>query len=71
MTIGARITNTGTLYTAGIFDEVTQSNISMTATTIFASGLDEVTNPGVPMRYLPNGTIQISGNFDEVSGINP
>jgi hypothetical protein len=70
MTIGARITNTGVLYTAGGFDEVTQSNIRITANTIYCSQLDEVSNPGIPMRYLPNGTIQVDGYFDEVTGLN-
>lgn len=72
MTIGARITNTGILFTAGSFDEVTQGNISITANNIFAGGLDEVTKPGVAMRYVKGsrGTIQVNGYFDEITGLN-
>jgi len=78
-TIGARLKNDGTLYTAGItpgdldtgFDEVTGSNHKVTKTNIFAGELDEITLPsGQPSggSILLNGTTQYlslagSGDF--------
>jgi hypothetical protein len=78
-TIGARLINDGTLLTAGNnsllldegFDEVSQSTLSVTATTIFADEFDEITQSnGQPSggSALLNGTSQYltvvgSGDF--------
>ena len=69
----ARISNSGTLYVpplSTVFDEITQSNISTTKPAYYAGSFDEVTNPGVPIRYLNNGTVQTQGIIDEITGIN-
>jgi hypothetical protein len=42
----------------------------MTANTVYAAEFDEVTKPGVPMRYTNTGGIQISGEFDEVTPVD-
>lgn len=68
-----RISSTGTLYVpplSTVFDEVTQSSISTTKPAFYASQFDEVTNPGVPIRYLNTGIVQTQGIIDEITGIN-
>ena len=73
--IAARLNNTGTLYatvegSVG-FNEISQSNISITPQGVFAYTLDEYTGPenGMAMQQLNTGVLKISGVFDEVSGI--
>lgn len=68
-----RISSTGTLYVpplSTVFDEITQSIISTTKPAFYASQFDEVTNPGVPIRYLNTGIVQTQGIIDEITGIN-
>lgn len=69
-TISTRLTNTGTLYVNGTIDEVTQTTISTRTDTVLASLFDEVSNSGanVARRDSANGTVQISGVFDELTG---
>ena len=73
--IAARLNNTGTLYatvegSVG-FNEISQSNISITPQGVFAYTLDEYTGPenGMAMQQLNTGVLKISGVFDEVTGI--
>lgn len=74
--VAARLSKNGNFYTSGnagvVFDEVTQSNVSITPTGVFASGLDEVTGTqnNQSMQQLNTGRLIISGVFDEVSGIS-
>ena len=74
-TIAARLNNSGTLYANSQgsvgFDEVSQSNISITPSGVFAYTLDEFTGTpnGEAMKQLNTGVLKISGVFDEVSGI--
>jgi len=72
--IAARLSNTGTLYasSAGIgFNEISQSNISVTPTGVYAYTLDEFsgTSNSEAMQQLNTGVLKITGVFDEVSGI--
>ena len=69
--IAVRLFSTGILTTAGAiqFDEVAQSSASIQSTVVYSSLFDEVSSPGVPMRILSNGSIQVSNIFDEVTGI--
>jgi hypothetical protein len=71
MTVGTRLTSQGILYTNGL-DEVTQTKISETGTTLFAAEFDEVTlNPiqnGLAKRQYKDGRYQVAGYFDEYTG---
>jgi hypothetical protein len=74
--IAARLSKTGTLYansTSSVgFNEVNQSNVSITPDGVFAYTLDEYTGTdnGKAMQQLNTGVLKISGVFDEVSGIS-
>ena len=74
--VAARLSNTGTLYANSQssvgFNEVNQSNISITPEGVFAYTLDEYTGTdnGKAMQQLNTGVLKISGVFDEVSGIS-
>jgi hypothetical protein len=70
-TIASRLTKTGILYANGQFDEVTQTTISTTPTTIYSAQFDEVTLNGQPSpqrRELSTGVVQVNGYFDETAG---
>ena len=69
-TIASRLTNAGTLLVNGTIDEVTQTTISTKPDTILSALFDEVSNAGanVARRDSANGTIQVSGVFDEITG---
>jgi hypothetical protein len=73
--IAARLDNNGKLYVnsnANVgFNEISQSNISITPNGVFAYTLDEYTGTenGKAMQQLNTGVLKISGVFDEVSGI--
>ena len=73
--IAARLDSTGKLYVnsnANVgFNEISQSNISITPAGVFAYTLDEYTGTenGKAMQQLNTGVLKISGVFDEVSGI--
>ena len=73
--IAARLDNNGKLYAninGGVgFNEISQSNISITPEGVFAYTLDEYTGTenGKAMQQLNTGVLKISGVFDEVSGI--
>lgn len=75
-TIAARLGNTGTLYANSVssvgFNEVNQSNISITPNGVFAYTLDEYTGTdnGKAMQQLNTGILKISGVFDEVTEIS-
>ena len=63
-----QLTNTGTVRgTSLILDEITTSTIRMSPTSFYAVQFDEVTHPGVAMRYTSSGTVQINGIFDEIN----
>ena len=66
-----RIANTGNLFvpTTSNFDEITQAQIGVTNTAFYAEEFDEVTNPGIPLRYLNTSVVQTQGIIDEVTGI--
>jgi hypothetical protein len=49
------------------FDEVSITTIRMSSSTFYAGEFDEVTNPGVAMRYVNSSTVQINGTFDETT----
>lgn len=74
--IAARLSNTGTLYANSVssvgFNEVNQSNISITPNGVFAYTLDEYTGTdnGKAMQQLNTGILKISGVFDEVTEIS-
>jgi len=74
--IAARLSKSGTFYTSGdtsvVFDEITQTKLSVTHTGVYSGELDEVsgTNNGQAMQQLKTGRLVISGVFDEVSGIS-
>jgi len=69
-TIASRLTSTGTLLVNGTIDEITQSTISTNVNTVLSSLFDEVSNSGtsVARRDCANGTVQLSGIFDEFTG---
>jgi hypothetical protein len=73
--IAARLDSTGKLYTNSNgnvgFNEISQSNISITLNGVFAYTLDEYTGTenGKAMQQLNTGVLKISGVFDEVTGI--
>jgi len=72
--VAARLDNNGKLYTNNAsvgFNEISQSNISITPDGVFAYTLDEYTGTenGKAMQQLNTGVLKISGVFDEVSGI--
>lgn len=69
-TIATRLTSTGNLLINGSIDEVTQSTISTKSNILLANYFDEVTNHGgsIARRDGANGTVQISGIFDEFTG---
>ena len=69
--IVTRLTNTGTLLVNGAFDEVTNTSIKITTTTVYASLLDEVTlgSGSIAKRELSNGSLLVSGQFDEWTGM--
>jgi len=74
--IAARLTKSGTFYTRGdssvVFDEITQSNLSVSTNGVYTGELDEVsgTTNGQAMQQYKTGRLAISGVFDEVSGIS-
>lgn len=69
-TIASRLTNTGTLLINGTVDEITQTSISTNVNTVLCSLFDEISNQGanIARRDSANGTIQLSGLGDEVTG---
>jgi hypothetical protein len=69
------LTSTGNLLVNGSFDENTSiapAKFRTTIDTVYATEFDEVTIAGgsVARRQLSDGTLQISGTFDEVTGIS-
>jgi hypothetical protein len=70
--VTTRLTNTGNLVLGyGYFDETSQSTISTKGNVIYTALLDEVTNAGgsQQMRHFQSGNLQVSGVFDEVTGM--
>ena len=71
MTTGTRLTAQGILYVNSL-DEITQTSISQTSNTLFASEFDEVSlNPiqnGLAKREYRDGRYQVAGYFDEYTG---
>ena len=67
----ARLFSTGILAINNTlqFDEVSTSTASISTSGVYASVFDEVSQTAVPMRILNTNTIQVSGSFDEVTGI--
>lgn len=65
------------LFNTGIFrsnntislDEVTKTTSNISPNAIYSSMFDEVSQSAVPMRILQNGNMQVSGSFDEVTGM--
>jgi hypothetical protein len=72
--VAARLTKTGTLYTNSqvgvVLDEISQANISITPTKVYAGTLDEVTGTenGRAMQQLNTGVLRVAEVFDEVTG---
>lgn len=71
--VALRLTNTGNLLIASgnIFDEITQSTISIRPAVMYAAEFDEFTLAGqaVKSRFTSTGNVQIAGELDEISGI--
>ena len=69
---GARLYNTGSFYVPNnsVLDEVTANTFKASPRITYSSGFDEVTAISVALRTNDNGNVQISGIFDEVSGMN-
>lgn len=71
--ISNRLTNTGVMTTAGLFDEVSSSTSKLAPNATFASEFDEVTingsSGGLAKRVLFSGTVQVTGSFDETASI--
>jgi hypothetical protein len=67
----ARLYNSGVFSISNtiFFDEVSKTTATISKSGVYSSQFDEVSNPGVPMRIKNDGTIQVSGSFDEVTGI--
>jgi hypothetical protein len=72
-TIAARLNSSGTLYASNgvVFNEINQSNISITPSGVFAYQFDEVSGTlnNRAMQQYANGVVKVSGVFDEVTGI--
>jgi hypothetical protein len=74
--IAVRLTNTGTLLTNStgnvVFNEIAQSTISITNSSVYVYMIDEVTGTsnGEAMQQFKSGVLKVSGVFDEVSGIS-
>lgn len=70
-TIVTRLTRSGNLLVNGKLNEIAQSSISTKRDGLYALVFDEVSNSGgsPARRDSANGTIQISGIFDEFTGI--
>jgi hypothetical protein len=71
----ARLMANGTFISTVELDEVTQTKISVKKDSVYVYELDEVSSPEskgvmVPMRQLKNGTLQISGIFNEVDSLS-
>jgi hypothetical protein len=64
-----RINAEGIYQTNGIFDEVSRTTIGANTTAVFANEFDEMiispTNNGLVKRETRDGTILVSGYFDE------
>ena len=71
--IAARLNSSGTLYASNsvVFNEISQSNISITPSGVFAYQFDEVSGTlnNRAMQQYANGVVRISGVFDETTGI--
>jgi hypothetical protein len=74
MALAARLYNTGNLLinNANQLDEVTYGNSKIANSAVYSGLFDEVSNNGgaTPMRICANGTMQVSGIFDEYTGIS-
>lgn len=70
-TIVARITNTGTYFINGEFDEVTRTTISVTPDVVYATLLDEISiypiTGGLAKRETNDGTLMVANEFNEVN----
>jgi hypothetical protein len=65
----SRINSTGVLFANGTFDETSVTINRTTPTTIYSAEFDETATPGVAMRQLSTGKLQVTGSFDEVTGM--
>jgi hypothetical protein len=70
-TIASRITNTGTYFINGEFDEITKTTIGVTTANVYAALLDEISifpiAGGLAKREMSNGTLMVANGFDEVN----
>lgn len=72
MAANHRIYYTGNYLTSGSFDETAKSIYSSNSSVVFASQFDEVTftgNTTFAQKTASNGTVYITGIFDEVLGV--
>ena len=77
--IVTRLSNTGTFFVNGFFDEITTTtnrialNANLYSGTVYTALLDEVTLPNASsnpaMKQLQSGGYQVSSYFDEVTGV--
>ena len=71
-TIATRLTAQGVLIVNGHFDEVTRSTVGVSIDTVYAKQFDEVSlkplTGGLAKREKSDGTLQVAGYFDEVTG---
>jgi hypothetical protein len=69
MSIAARLLANGT-FISSMFDEITQNTISIQPSTVYASGLDEVTSVSNSAMRQVDGQMFIAGQFMEID-LNP
>lgn len=71
--IAARLNSSGTFYVSNnvVFNEISQTSISITPTGVFANEFDEVSGTlnNRAMQQYGNGVVKISGVMDEITGI--
>ena len=66
-----RLFPTGVLQSVAVFDEVTQTTISVTTSSVYAAQFDEISlSTSTAERRTSTGTYLVSGYFDEFTG-NP
>ena len=70
-TLVQRLTSDGILYVLAL-DEVTETSIKQTLTTLYASEFDEVSlnpiNNGLARKEYSDGRYHVAGHFDEYTG---
>ena len=70
--ISTRLTNQGTLFLNGTYDETSQTTISTKVDAVLAAEFDEISispvSNGIARREFPNGNLLVADYFDEFTG---